>query len=320
MSPRTALLLLLSLGGSPPAAAQDAGVEDAARAQAEHVARMEANARYEAQARLEAEQEARAELEARIREIRGLFTRLQVEGAMPPRVDVRNPVRQAGWSRLQGWELSPDKDTRLRKLLVTSREGDTDIERTFFFKNNVLFFAFYSTAPRGSARGRAPSEERLYFHGNDAELLRWQHDDKVQPLDGHAIRWGEQARRDASIAVELAAQQDGKKRFEPITCIVGTTACRMDGMLCETTYALFPPAGLPVKQELCMSYPWYAGGSRSCAFSHVGNTLEVTEGGEEECGDVEGCEPRYSEVKTLPLRREMGRVVTCPGLGDETTR
>lgn len=318
MSPRTLLLLLLCVCVSHPAAAaaQDAGAEDAARAQAEHVARMEANARAEAQARVEAEKEARAEAAARIQEIRGLFTRLQVESATPPRIDVRNPARQAGWSRLQGWELSTDKDTRLRKLVVTSRE----VEREFFFKNDALFFAFYSITPKGGGKARAPSEERLYFQGEDAALLRWQHDDKVQPMDGHAIRWGEQARLDARVAVELASQQDGTKKFEPVTCIVGTTACRMDGMLCETTYALFPPAGLPVRNELCMSHPWYAGGSRSCAFFQEGNKLEVTAGGEQECGAIQDCEPRYSEVKTLPLRREMGRVVECGGLGDEPTR
>jgi hypothetical protein len=290
MSPRTALLLLLCLGVSHPAAGQDA------------------------------EQEARAQLEARIREIRGLFTRLQVESATPPRMDVRNPARQAGWSRLQSWELSTDKDTRLRKLMVTSREGASERERQFFFQNDVLFFAFYATTPKGGGKARAPTEERLYFQGKDADIIRWQHDDKIQPLDGHAIRWGEQARHDARVAVELASAQDGAKKFEPITCIVGTTECRMDGMLCETTYALFPPAGLPMKPELCMSYPWYAGGSRSCAFSQSGNTLEVTKGGEEECGDVEDCEGRFSDVTTLPLRREMGRVVECRGLGDEHTR
>ena len=318
MGPRTAFLLLFCFGVSLPVAAQDAGADGVARA--EHLARMEANAREEAQARVKAEKEARAELEARIQEIRGLFTRLQVESAMPPRVEVRNPMQQAGWSRLQSWELAVGKDTRLRKLTVTSREGASELEREFFFKNDALFFAFYSTTPKGSGNARAPSEDRLYFQTKDAEIIRWQHDDNVQPLDGHAIRWGEQARLDAKVAVELASTQDGTKKFEPITCIVGTTACRREGLLCETTYALFPPAGLPVRNELCMSQPWYAGGSKRCTFVQAGNSLEVTAGGEQECGDVEACEPRYSEVKTLPLRREMGRVVECGGLGDALTR
>jgi hypothetical protein len=158
-----------------------------------------------------AAQEARPGSEARLLEIRGLFTRLQVESAMPPRLEARNKVRQAGWTRLQGWELSTDKDTRLRKLVVTSREAGRELERHFFFKNDVLFLAHYT---RGG-KGRAPSEERLYFQGNEAELIRWLSDDTVQPMDEATTRRGEQARADARFALTLAAEQEGARKVEP---------------------------------------------------------------------------------------------------------
>lgn len=257
---------------------------------------------------------------ARIEEIRALFKKLEAASSGPAPVDKLNKVESASWSRLQAWELKGGKSTRLRKLLVTRSDGSTTLERSFFFQGESLFFAFYVTTEQGSDTEPGKQEERLYFAKNGG-LLRWQHNEERRPIDGHAIRWGAQARSDAKVAKALASGKGGTKGFEPVTCIVGHKRCQPMAGDCEmhfrVEYSLFPPPGLPVQEDLCSTSPWFAGYSQSCAFKQKGQALVVTRSGQEECGDSPGCDPHFREDKELALSPEMGRVEQCATLEEE---
>ncbi|MFY0523844.1 hypothetical protein ACN28I_11955 [Archangium gephyra] len=254
-----------------------------------------------------AQEEEENDLQPRLQEIRALFARLQEASKGPAPIDRKNKAARAQWHRLRAWEMTHEMDGRLRKIVVNSRDSGGEVERSFFLKGDSLFFAFYVTT-----KARQKDEERLYFDA-EGRPIQWQHNKDIRARDGHALRWGEQARSDAKVAVALADGKAGSARFEPITCVVGDTEFRVDlpGDYRTTEYSLFPPAGLPVQKNLCMSSPWYAGQTTSCSFTQEGRTLKVTQSFQQTCDDGE-CDREGSHTKTLSLSPEMGRVEECP--------
>ncbi len=259
-----------------------------------------------------AQEEEKEDIRPRIQEIRGLYAKLQEASKGPAPIDRKNKAA-AQWSRLRAWELTNEKDGRLRKVVVNSRDASGEVERSFYLKGDSLFFALYVT----TSKARKKDEERLYFDTLGVPI-RWQHNKDIKGMDGHALRWGEQARSDAKVAVALVDGTDEAARFEPVTCVAGAGECREDlpGNYCTTTYALFPPAGLPVQKDLCMGSPWYAGQGTSCSFSQEGLTLTVTESWQQSCDDEDpSCANEGEETKTVSLTPEMGRVVECPVFG-----
>lgn len=257
---------------------------------------------------------AAVDIEPRLKEIRALFAKLQEASKAPARIDKKSKAAPAQWYRLQAWELAVKPDVTLLRLVVSSRDTSGELERHFFLKGDELFFAHYVRHSRGGAQERKRDEERMYF--DDAGVpIRWQHNKDVQPLDGHAYRWGEQARSDAKVALALAGDQVSTARFEPITCVVGTTKCTGEhgGNYCTTKNSLFPPPGLPIQKDLCMNQPWFAGQNVTCAFEQKGLTLLVTESFQQTCADDdETCASEGSKTKEVSLTPEMGRVEECP--------
>lgn len=251
---------------------------------------------------------------ARITEIRALFAKLEDASKAPASVDKQSSRSDASWSRLQAWEPKGAKDLKLRKIVVTSGGEPSKVERQLFFQGDALFFAFYVTTASGSAAAPEKQEERLYFEKN-GQLIRWQHNEERKPIDGQAVRWGAQAQNDAKVAKALASGKASPKGFEPITCIVAQQECQPMAGDCDTqvrtNHSLLPPPGLPMKANICTSWPWYAGASQSCSFKQKGQVLEVTRSGEDECGEDPDCDGKFEEVEKLPLTPEMGRTVEC---------
>jgi hypothetical protein len=271
------------------------------------------------QKRKEKEQEERERLKPILQKTRDLFAKMQAASKGPASIDRSNTSKQAQWYRLRSWVTQLPGDApyvKLRKLVVNSRDASGEFERDFFFMRGPsntkdrLFFAYYVTTS-GSGQERTTNEERLYFD-DDGIPVRWQHNQDIPKTDGHALRWGEQARSDAKVAVALADETDPKARFVPITCVADASECLGDPHEehCSADYALFPPPGLPVQKDICVAYATYADRSQSCEFTQKGRTLIVTESYDEACDGQ--CSPHGSETKKISLTPEMGRVVQCP--------
>ena len=211
-----------------------------------------------------AQEEERVDITPRIKEIRELFAKLQEASKGPTSIDRKRKAEPAQWYRLRAWEMTVKPDARLRKLVVNSRDRSGELERSFYMQGNLLFFAHYVRTSPGSARERKRDEERMYF-GNTGVPIRWQHNKDIQPMDGNAYRWGEQARSDAKVARALADDKASTARFEPITCVVGTTECTGEhgGRYCTTDNSLFPPRAFPSRRISARSNP----GSRARTWS-----------------------------------------------------
>ncbi len=264
-----------------------------------------------AQPEVEAED---VELKLRLQQIRALYAQLQEASKGPARIDKKSKAKPAQWYRLRAWETPDHPKGTLHKLVVSSRDKSGELERSFYLKDDLLFFAHYVRTSRGSAKERMRDEERMYFDLTTGTPIRWQHNNDIQDNDGHALRWGEQARSDAVVARALAGDDASTARFEPITCVVGDTKCTGEhgGNYCTTKNALFPPPGLPVQEDLCMDQPWFAGQNVTCDFEQEGLTLTVTRSFQQVCPDgEENCVSEGSESTTVDLSPEMGRVKEC---------
>lgn len=264
------------------------------------------------------EEEEPVDIEPRIKEIRNLFAKLQGASKGPATLDRKSKAAPAQWYRLRTWETALKPDVTLRKLVVNSRDKAGELERNFYLEGDALFFAHYVRTAPGTAKERKKDEERMYF-SDTVVPIRWQHNQTIQPMDGHAFRWGEQARSDAKVALSLAGDKASTARFEPITCVVGDTECTGEhgGNYCTTKNALFPPPGLPVEKDLCMESPWFAGQQTECSFDQEGLVLTVTESFQQACPDGdEHCESEGSKSKEIALTPEIGRVKECPVFGD----
>jgi hypothetical protein len=256
----------------------------------------------------EEEEARREEIQSRIQEIRALYTKVQETTKGPASIDLKNKEAKAPWYRLRAWEVKDGPDKGFRKVVVNSRDGSREVERSFYLKDNDLFFALYVTT-----QARKKDEERLYYDAV-GDPIRWQHNKDIRPQDGHALRWGEQAWSDAKVALALLDDSARTVRFTPITCVAPSTECRdmSPGTYCVTKYDLVPPPGLPVQKEICSSSPWFAGQGTRCSFSQEGRTLTVTQSFQQSCSDDPECESEGASSKDIPLTPEMGRVEECP--------
>lgn len=264
------------------------------------------------------EEESPPDIQPRLQEIRALFAKLQNTSKGLASIDTKSKAAPAQWYRLRAWEMAAEPKGKLRRLVVNSRDKSGELERDFYLKDDLLFFAHYVRTSPGSAKERKRDEERMYFDSTGTPI-RWQHNEAIQPMDGHAYRWGEQARSDAKVALSLADAQDRTARFEPITCVVGVTKCTGEhgGNYCTTNNSLFPPPGLPVQMNLCMDQPWFADMDVKCSFEQEGLKLTVTESFKQACpDDDENCESEGSKDTTIDLTREMGRVKECPVINE----
>jgi hypothetical protein len=250
------------------------------------------------------------EVQRRIQEIRALYAKVQEASKRPAPVERKNTKAKAPWSRLRVWELKDGPDSRLRKVVINSRGASGEVERSFFLKDDTLFFALYVT----TAKTGKKDEERLYYD-TGGDPIRWQHNPDIRPMDGHALRWGEQGWSDSRVALGLVdGKDDTHAVFEPITCAAGNTECRdmSPGTYCVTKYDLVPPPGLPVQKEICSSSPWFAGQGTTCDFDQEDRTLTVTQHFQQSCSDNPDCESQGQTSKEISLSPEMGRVLKCP--------